>query len=39
LERLYGEVRRLDLFARRPRPGWTVWGAEVVNSMDPAAVA
>jgi N6-adenosine-specific RNA methylase IME4 len=39
LERLYGEVRRLDLFARRPRPGWTVWGAEVVNTLDPAPVA
>jgi N6-adenosine-specific RNA methylase IME4 len=29
LERLYGpDVRRLDLFGRRPRPGWTPWGAE-----------
>jgi N6-adenosine-specific RNA methylase IME4 len=29
LERLYGDVRRLDLFARSPRPGWDVWGNEV----------
>lgn len=32
LERLYGDVRRLELFARKPRPGWTVWGDEI----DPA---
>jgi N6-adenosine-specific RNA methylase IME4 len=29
LERLYGDVRRLDMFARCPRPGWTPWGNEV----------
>jgi N6-adenosine-specific RNA methylase IME4 len=29
LERLYGDVRRLDLFGRKPRPGWVVWGNEV----------
>ena len=29
LERLYGDVRRLELFARRPREGWTTWGKEV----------
>jgi len=33
LERLYGDVRRLELFARRTRPGWTVWG----NQVDAAA--
>jgi hypothetical protein len=26
LERLYGDVRRLELFAIKPRAGWTVWG-------------
>src|SRR5262249_40669172 len=26
LERLYGNVRRLELFARRERAGWTTWG-------------
>jgi N6-adenosine-specific RNA methylase IME4 len=27
LERLYGpDVRPLELFGRRARPGWTVWG-------------
>jgi N6-adenosine-specific RNA methylase IME4 len=26
LERLYGDVRRLELFARRERFGWTPWG-------------
>jgi N6-adenosine-specific RNA methylase IME4 len=29
LERLYGDVRRVELFARRPRPGWTSWGNEI----------
>jgi N6-adenosine-specific RNA methylase IME4 len=29
LERLYGDVRRLELFGRRARLGWTVWGNEV----------
>jgi hypothetical protein len=28
-ERLYGEVRRLELFARPVRPGWTAWGNEI----------
>lgn len=27
-ERLFGYVRRLDLFARQERPGWTAWGLE-----------
>src|SRR5215469_2482049 len=25
---LYGDVRRLDLLARRARPGWVPWGNE-----------
>jgi N6-adenosine-specific RNA methylase IME4 len=37
LERLYGDVRRLELFARRKRPGWTVWGNEVVDLVPAAA--
>jgi N6-adenosine-specific RNA methylase IME4 len=37
LGRLYGDVRRLELFARRKRPGWTVWGNEVVDLVPAAA--
>ena len=29
LERLFGPVPRIELFARRKRPGWTCWGAEL----------
>ena len=29
LVRLVGDVRRVELFARRPRAGWDVWGNEV----------
>lgn len=29
LERLFGPVRRLELFARRRRPGWESWGNEL----------
>jgi N6-adenosine-specific RNA methylase IME4 len=29
LERLFGPVRRLELFARRQRLGWEAWGNEV----------
>jgi N6-adenosine-specific RNA methylase IME4 len=29
LERLFGPVRRIELFARHPRPGWTCWGNEL----------
>lgn len=31
LERLYGDVRRIDLFGRWERLGWTVWGNDVVR--------
>jgi N6-adenosine-specific RNA methylase IME4 len=34
LERLYGEVRRLDLFARARHPGWTPWGNDVAPSEE-----
>ena len=30
LERLYGDVRRLELFGRRDRPGWARWGNELL---------
>jgi len=30
LEQLFGpDVRRLDLFARQRRPGWSAWGNEL----------
>jgi N6-adenosine-specific RNA methylase IME4 len=29
LERLYPEVAKVELFARRRRPGWAAWGNEV----------
>lgn len=30
LERLFPGVPQLELFARRERPGWDVWGNELV---------
>jgi N6-adenosine-specific RNA methylase IME4 len=30
LERLYGDVRRIELFGRRTRPGWALWGNQVL---------
>lgn len=30
LVELVGDVPRIELFARAPRPGWTVWGEEAV---------
>lgn len=29
LERLYGDVRRIELFARAVRPGWDQWGDQI----------
>jgi N6-adenosine-specific RNA methylase IME4 len=29
IERLYPETRRIELFARRRRPGWDAWGDEL----------
>jgi N6-adenosine-specific RNA methylase IME4 len=29
LERLYGDVRRMNIFARRRRPGWFAWGRDL----------
>jgi N6-adenosine-specific RNA methylase IME4 len=31
LERLYGEVRRLDMYGRCSRPGWAVWGNDIAE--------
>ena len=28
-ERVFGPVRRIELFARERRPGWQVWGDEL----------
>ena len=33
IEALMGEVPRLELFARRPSPGWDVWGNEVESDV------
>ena len=33
IEALLGEVPRLELFARRPSPGWDVWGNEVESNV------
>lgn len=33
IERLYPGVPKLELFARRPHPGWDVWGNEVESDI------
>jgi len=33
LERLYGDVSRIELFARQSAPGWDVWGNECEQSI------
>jgi N6-adenosine-specific RNA methylase IME4 len=33
IERLFGEVRRVELFARSRRPGWDVFGNQVEGSI------
>ena len=30
---LMGDVPRVELFARRPAPGWDVWGNEVPSNI------
>ena len=37
LERLYGEPRRIELFARNTRKGWDSWGNEVGKFDEVAA--
>ena len=34
IEALYPGTRRIELFARRPWPGWDAWGNEIPNSID-----
>lgn len=34
IEVLMGDVPRVELFARRPSPGWDVWGNEVACTTD-----
>jgi N6-adenosine-specific RNA methylase IME4 len=31
VERLFPDMRRLEMFGRQERPGWTVWGNEVLS--------
>lgn len=31
LEEMFGDVRRIDMFGRKPRPGWSVWGNGAVG--------
>ncbi len=33
IEALMGDVPRVELFARRPAPGWDVWGNEVESTV------
>ena len=32
-KRLFGDVSRVELFARQPQPGWDVWGNEVESDI------
>lgn len=34
IERLMGDVPRIELFARQAAPGWDVWGNEVLCDVD-----
>ena len=34
IELLFGDVPRLEMFARSPSEGWDVFGNEVENSID-----
>jgi N6-adenosine-specific RNA methylase IME4 len=38
LESIYPNAERLELFARKPRQGWDVWGNEVESDIDLAAL-
>ena len=38
IERLYPQARKLELFARRPRPGWDSWGNEVDSDNAVASI-
>lgn len=39
IERLYGNVKRLEMFARESAPGWDVWGNQAPNPIDLVAAA
>lgn len=34
IERLLGDIPRVELFARQPSEGWNVWGNEVENDIE-----
>lgn len=34
IERLYGDVPRLEMFARQRRPGWDIWGNQAPGGSD-----
>lgn len=34
IERLMGDVPRIELFARQKADGWDVWGNEVINDVE-----
>jgi N6-adenosine-specific RNA methylase IME4 len=38
LERLMGDVPRIELFARTAAPGWDVWGNEIESTIDFGAI-
>lgn len=37
IDRMYPGMRKLEIFARRPRPGWSCWGNEVAAAELPVA--
>lgn len=39
IERMFPNVPKLEMFARRSRPGWDAWGAEVPSEAENAAIA
>jgi N6-adenosine-specific RNA methylase IME4 len=39
IERMYPGLPKLELFARRNRPGWAAWGNEVVSDIELAVPA
>ena len=34
IERLMGDVPRIELFARQKADGWDVWGNEAINDVE-----
>ena len=33
--RIFGDVPRIELFARQKADGWDVWGNEAINDVEP----